>query len=81
MDTTTLIGMGEAGAEGIVPLEGKHMMPFADAVAERITNTTNATVININAKLNGPQDYEELGRTIDRHLNNQSHEIRIKTGR
>ena len=81
MDSTTLIGMGEAGAEGIVPLQGKHMMPFADAVAERISNTTNSTQIIINASLAGPQDYDELGRTIDRHLNQQSHEVKIVKGR
>ena len=79
--STTLIGMGEAGAEGIVPLQGKHMMPFADAVAERISNTTNSTQIIINASLAGPQDYDELGRTIDRHLNQQSHEVKIVKGR
>ena len=77
----TLFGMGEAGGEGIVPLEGQHMYPFADAVAERITNNTNSTQIVINASLSGPQDYEELGRTIDRHLNRQSHEVKIVKGR
>ena len=79
--STTLIGMGESGAEGIVPLQGRHMMPFADAVAERISNTTNSTQIIINASLAGPQDYDELGRTIDRHLNQQSHEVKIVKGR
>ena len=83
---TTLIGMGEAGAEGIVPLEGRHMMPFADAVADRmvelqgVTNE-NSTIININATLNGTQDYELLGRTIDKHLNRQSHEVKLTKGR
>lgn len=81
MDGTTLIGMGEAGAEGIVPLQGKHMMPFADAVAERISNTTNSTQIIINASVNSDADMERLGRTIDRHLNTQSHEVKIVKGR
>lgn len=34
MSGTTLIGAGEAGGEGIVPLEGSHMQPFAEAVAD-----------------------------------------------
>ena len=84
--STTLIGMGEAGAEGIVPLEGRHMMPFADAVADRMVelqgiSNENSTVININATLNGTQDYELLGRTIDKHLNRQSHEVKLTKGR
>ena len=83
---TTLIGMGEAGAEGIVPLEGRHMMPFADAVADRMVelqgiSNENSTIININATLNGTQDYELLGRTIDKHLNRQSHEVKLTKGR
>lgn len=77
----TLFGMGEAGGEGIVPLEGQHMYPFADAVAERITENHNVTNINISASINNDMDIEELGRKIDRHLNRQSHEIRIKNGK
>ena len=80
-DKTSLIGMGEAGAEGIVPLQGKHMMPFADAVAERITNTTNSTNIVINANISNDYDVERLGRTIDKHLNTQSHEVKLTKGR
>lgn len=38
---------GESGKEGIVPLEGRHMIPFADAVADRITEYTQ-TVVNQN---------------------------------
>ena len=81
-DKTSLIGIGEAGAEGIVPLQGQHMYPFADAVAERIeNNTTNATTINISATINNDMDVEALGRTIDRHLNTQAHEVSIVKGR
>lgn len=36
VDGATLIGAGEAGGEGIVPLEGRHMYPLADAMAERM---------------------------------------------
>ena len=34
----TAFGGGEAGGEGIVPLEGKHMMPLADAIANRLSD-------------------------------------------
>ena len=33
----TLFGGGEAGKEGIVPLEGRHMYPLADAIADRLS--------------------------------------------
>lgn len=35
------VGMGEAGGEGIVPLEGKHMYPMADAMSDRIAGMFN----------------------------------------
>ena len=38
----TLFGGGEAGAEGIVPLQGKHMHPIADAIADRLQGLTSA---------------------------------------
>ena len=43
----TLFGGGEAGAEGIVPLEGKHMMPMADAIADRLKGERGTTIENI----------------------------------
>ncbi|NLJ91162.1 MAG: hypothetical protein GX323_09720 [Clostridiales bacterium] len=39
----TLFGGGEAGTEGIVPLEGKHMMPMADAIADRLSEIDNVS--------------------------------------
>lgn len=35
------VGMGEAGGEGIVPLEGRHMYPMADAMTERMSKGFN----------------------------------------
>ncbi len=32
----TLLGGGEAGKEAVIPLEGRHMYPLADAIAERL---------------------------------------------
>ena len=43
----TLFGGGEAGAEGIVPLEGKHMMPMADAIADRLKGERGTAIENI----------------------------------
>lgn len=37
----TLFGGGEAGGEGIVPLQGRHMYPLADAMADRLNSIDN----------------------------------------
>lgn len=41
----TLLGGGEAGKEGLVPLEGKHMYPLADAIAERLGSAGGQVVV------------------------------------
>lgn len=58
---TVLAGVGEAGGEGFVPLEGSHMYPLADAIAERIGDSG----ISINGPVTivtpNPQDfYDQL---------------------
>ena len=35
-DGPSIIGVGEAGREAVLPLEGRYMKPFADAIAEGI---------------------------------------------
>lgn len=56
VDGATLIGAGERGAEGIVPLEGRYMRPIAAEIARQMggTGTTiylNAREINSNAQI------------------------------
>jgi len=34
----TLLGGGEAGKEAVMPLEGRHMYPLADAIAKRLSS-------------------------------------------
>lgn len=63
MDKPTRIPIGgEAGAEGIVPLQGPHMYPMADAIAERIKSGNAGATTNI--YINGVQvdDKTETGR-------------------
>ncbi|KHD85687.1 hypothetical protein NG54_07960 [Heyndrickxia ginsengihumi] len=38
-DQASIIGIGEAGPEAALPLTGKRMNPFADAVANRMLST------------------------------------------
>lgn len=78
VDKPTILGAGEAGAEAIVPLIGRRMDPFADAVYKRIeekmrfdslkaqsSTTNNNKTINLNnveIKANNPM---ELFQGID----------------
>lgn len=50
---STIFGGGEAGNEGIVPLEGKHMMPMADAIADRLSGGSGKE-INITQNIYSP---------------------------
>ena len=50
-DGPSIIGVGEAGREAVVPLEGKYMRPFAEAIASELgkaggqqTNIFNVTI-------------------------------------
>jgi hypothetical protein len=44
------------------------------------TNIQTTNHIVVNATVNGPQDYDMLGRTIDKHLSKQANEIKIVKG-
>lgn len=58
----TLFGGGEAGREGIVPLEGRHMYPLADAIADRLGNQRQSVVLNVYPQHLTP---DELDRTFN----------------
>lgn len=47
--STSYVG-GEAGAEAIMPLQGKNMIPFADAVANRINQNQQPQGVNVQNK-------------------------------
>ena len=40
IDGASIIGVGEAGPEAVVPLSGQNMLPFARAIAEGLQNDT-----------------------------------------
>lgn len=46
LDKATLIGAGEAGREGIIPLTGEAMRPFAKTIAAEMPEGTRGTVNN-----------------------------------
>lgn len=73
----SVIGVGEAGAEAVVPLTNPRMQPFARAVAENMGSDTGQTIINVRIDSfenhDTDKDAEQLSRTIARKT-----ELRMK---
>lgn len=59
----SLVGVGEAGPEAIVPLRGRQMQPFAEAVAEAGGNTVWNVTIDI-SKLRDLATLEDIANVI-----------------
>ena len=68
LDDATLIGAGEKGREGIIPLSGDAMRPFARAIAGEMegTGVTNNYYINVTA--NGVSSAEEIADAVVREV-------------
>ena len=45
-NSPTIVGIGEAGREAVVPLEGQYMRPFAQTIAEEMSSLKSGTTIN-----------------------------------
>lgn len=64
----SVIGVGEAGPEAVVPLSGKSMLPFAEAVAKQMPGSDTGGNITINIERfvhsGSERDDEELLRRI-----------------
>ena len=82
-----LQGFGEAGGEIAMPAEGRHMWPFADAVAERIGTNNNDRLENLLIELiqavregkNIIMNDREVGRIVEPHVSeiqNRSKRVR-----
>ncbi len=67
VDGATILGAGEAGPEGIIPLSGSAMRPFARAIAEEMPNGGNAITVNLN--YNASDDAVDLLRGLVRGVN------------
>jgi phage-related protein len=74
VDRATLIGAGEAGKEGIVPLEGKHMFPMAEAVAQYLQNAQGGLNgrIEVPLYLDGREIARAIAPNVDQALGNIS---------
>ena len=64
----SVIGVGEAGPEAVVPLTGRRMDPFADAVADRLAargGDTNVTIsVTVNAAIREGMDIDRVSREL-----------------
>ena len=63
--SSSIIGVGEAGPEAVIPLQGEYMRPFARAIAEEMDGG-RSQVINI--YVDGSQDPEETAEAVARKL-------------
>lgn len=66
LDKPTIFGAGEAGREGVIPLEGEAMRPFAQAIAGEMDGGTNQIIINLN--YDAGADAQEMVSDIARGL-------------
>ncbi|EMY5575878.1 phage tail tape measure protein [Listeria monocytogenes] len=83
-NSASVIGIGEAGPEAAVPLVGKRMDPFADAVSNRMlsslpsmaqgkiseNNNDVKVEINMNNNLYGAADEDRLVNKVKREITN-----------
>lgn len=67
LDTPSIIGVGEAGPEAVVPLSGTAMRPFAEAIAQEMsgrTGMTNTFYITVDGAENPEEFADRLVRQI-----------------
>lgn len=65
-DSPSVIGVGEAGREAVVPLSGATMRPFAHAIASEMSGAGNT--YNINITVDGAEAPEDYARRFAREL-------------
>ena len=63
-ESASVIGVGEAGREAVVPLQGEYMKPFAKAIAEQMGGRD----VIINMTVNGAEDPEEWASRFARQM-------------
>ena len=68
LDKATLIGAGEAGKEGIIPLSGEAMRPFAQAIADEMPSGGCGTTINNYITIDGAKNPEDCASRLVRQM-------------
>lgn len=66
-DGASIIGVGERGAEAVVPLTGRRMRPFAEAIADGIESRGGAAQVSQTINFNQPvQTPYQMARALKR---------------
>jgi hypothetical protein len=66
-DAASVIGVGEAGREAVVPLSGTYMRPFAEAIASEMSGS-GGTTNYFNITVDGAENPENYARRLAREL-------------
>ncbi|WP_100408436.1 phage tail tape measure protein [Bacillus solitudinis] len=69
VDEPTILGAGEAGKEAIIPLVGRQMDPFADAVYNRLQEKIQGNQTTNNNTSNQNTNNNTYSTNIDMHIN------------
>lgn len=85
-DGASVIGVGEAGPEAVVPLKGHRMKPFAETIANMMPNGGNGenriTEIHTSIEIDGKQIARATSRHMDSELRkNRDSKFRANGGR
>lgn len=67
-DSPTVVGIGEAGREAVIPLEGQYMRPFAKTIAEEMDGLGSTSNVTFNVTVNGADNPEEFADRMVRQL-------------
>ena len=65
-EDASIIGVGEAGREAVVPLQGNYMKPFAKAIADELSGNGNTIIVN--NYIDGTENPEDFAVRLSRQL-------------
>lgn len=81
--SASIVGIGEAGREAVVPLEGRYMQPFAQAIADRMNfENSHGGIINIvlNQDIKETADFRKGMDIVDHELRKRGYKLSYGTG-
>lgn len=65
-DNPSVVGVGEAGREAVIPLSGSNMRPFAQAIASEMGGSSATNIFHIT--VDGAESPEDYARRLAREL-------------
>ena len=77
----SVVGIGEAGNEAVIPLEGRYMAPFAKAIADLMPNGGNTAHIVMYNTIENREDADYMFEKVDTWLTRKGFEVEYGKGR